>query len=69
MLAFIVAMFGICWLPSHLFFLLQDFSPLFRNMPENTTRLVYGMCHGIAMSNSFVNPIIYLIMSKSFRVR
>ncbi|CAH8666665.1 unnamed protein product [Schistosoma haematobium] len=53
MLAFIVAMF--------------DFSPLFRNMPENTTRLVYGMCHWIAMSNSFVNPIIYLIMSKSFR--
>ncbi|XP_018654664.1 putative neuropeptide receptor [Schistosoma mansoni] len=67
MLAFIVAMFGICWLPSHLFFLLQDFSTLFRNMPEHTTRLVYGMCHWIAMSNSFVNPIIYLIMSRSFR--
>ncbi|CAH8579255.1 unnamed protein product [Schistosoma turkestanicum] len=67
MLAFIVAMFGICWLPSHLFFLLQDFSPLFRNMPENKTRIVYGICHWIAMSNSFVNPIIYLVMSKSFR--
>ncbi|KAH8864702.1 Neuropeptide FF receptor 2 [Schistosoma japonicum] len=67
MLAFIVVMFGICWLPSHLFFLLQDFSQLFRNMPESTTRVIYGICHWIAMSNSFVNPIIYLIMSKSFR--
>ncbi|CAH8869565.1 unnamed protein product [Trichobilharzia szidati] len=67
MLVFIVAMFGVCWLPSHLFFLLQDFHPEFRKIPDDSKRIIFGVCHWIAMSNTFVNPIIYLIMSKSFR--
>ncbi|TPP57274.1 Neuropeptide FF receptor 2 [Fasciola gigantica] len=68
MLIFIVVMFGICWLPSYIFFLLQDFSHLDQRVDANTSRVIFGVCHWIAMSNSFVNPLIYLCMSKSFKV-
>ncbi|KAF8571972.1 hypothetical protein P879_01951 [Paragonimus westermani] len=67
MLAFIVLMFGICWLPSHVFFLLLDFTKLGDHLKVNDFRIIYAVCHWIAMSNSFVNPIIYLLMSQSFK--
>lgn len=32
------------------------------------TVCLFFLCHWMAMANSFVNPIIYSFMSKSFRV-
>ncbi|KAG5445611.1 Neuromedin-K receptor, partial [Clonorchis sinensis] len=67
MLTFVVIMFGVCWLPSHVYFLLSDFTNLIDQLGPDNSRIAYGVCHWIAMSNSFVNPIIYLLMSKSFK--
>lgn len=69
MLVTIVALFGLCWLPLHAFFLTVDFNPsLISNMQlRKPIQLIYFVVHWIAMSNSFVNPIIYVFMNSNFR--
>lgn len=68
MLIIVVAMFGICWLPLHMFTLLLDFRPEIHT-PENmkTLTTIYISFHWLAMSNSFANPIIYGFTNESFR--
>ncbi|KAK3090816.1 hypothetical protein FSP39_014913 [Pinctada imbricata] len=72
MLVTIVLLFGLCWLPLHIFFLVYDFSSikdLVKNDPHLTyvLNIVYFVVHWLAMSNSFVNPVIYGLMNDNFR--
>ena len=72
MLCVVVLLFGICWLPLHAFFLVLDFVPaITASMTPSKEKLLNGLyytAHWLAMSNSFVNPIIYSFLNDSFRV-
>ncbi|KAH3869932.1 prolactin-releasing peptide receptor-like [Dreissena polymorpha] len=65
MLVIVVAMFGLCWLPLHVFTLIYDFVPV--ELSYNTLTAIFIGCHWLAMSNSFANPIIYGFTNESFR--
>ncbi|KAK3577996.1 hypothetical protein CHS0354_037379 [Potamilus streckersoni] len=71
MLVIVVVMFGVCWLPIHIFFLVLDFFPevhIYKSeADENFLIGVYISVHWLAMSNSFANPIIYGFTNESFR--
>ncbi|KAL3876568.1 hypothetical protein ACJMK2_034405 [Sinanodonta woodiana] len=64
MLATVVALFALCWLPLHTFFLVYHFNPGLKSDHLNTA---YFFVHWIAMSNCFVNPIIYGSLNDNFR--
>jgi len=72
MLMVVVTLFALCWLPLHGFNIILDFVPQLRNedQPEASRVVVaiYTTVHWLAMSNSFVNPIIYGFLNDSFRV-
>ena len=72
MLVFVVALFAICWLPLHVFILVLDFNPQLYPLDQPEARnffiAIYYTVHWLAMSNSFVNPIIYGFLNDSFRV-
>ncbi|ESN94771.1 hypothetical protein HELRODRAFT_87641, partial [Helobdella robusta] len=77
MLLVVVTLFGVCWLPLHLFNLIIDFMPELNNenKPEASmigtaiyTSVCKSLVHWLAMSNSFVNPIIYGFLNDNFRV-
>ena len=72
MLVIVVVLFGICWLPLHVFILTLDFNPQLVEYKsaaqEKFFIAVYYSVHWLAMSNSFVNPIIYGFLKDSFRV-
>ncbi|XP_033749624.1 QRFP-like peptide receptor [Pecten maximus] len=71
MLVIVVAMFGLCWLPLHIFIIVTDFYPEVLNYTsaeeEKTVLGIYLGSHWLAMSNSFANPIIYGFTNESFR--
>ncbi|XP_048763136.2 RYamide receptor-like isoform X1 [Ostrea edulis] len=67
MLVIVVVMFGICWLPLHLFNLLGDFTTVLRNVPHQHILGLFLSAHWLAMSNSFANPIIYGFTNETFR--
>lgn len=71
MLVIVVAVFGVCWLPLHVFAMLVDFHEgflLFENEQEHLRVLIMFLCvHWLAMSNSFANPIIYGFTNENFR--
>ncbi|XP_045211602.2 QRFP-like peptide receptor [Mercenaria mercenaria] len=64
MLVTIVVLFVLCWLPLHTFFLVLNFT---EKLDHASLSLTYFICHWIAMSNSFVNPIVYGTLNDSFR--
>jgi hypothetical protein len=72
MLVIVVAVFGICWLPLHVFAMLVDFYDdflMFESEQEHMMVLIMFLCvHWLAMSNSFANPIIYGFTNDNFRV-
>jgi len=72
MLIVVVTLFAVCWLPLHVFNIILDFIPQLRNedQPEASSVVVaiFTTTHWLAMSNSFVNPIIYGFLNDSFRV-
>ncbi|KAL5018289.1 hypothetical protein ScPMuIL_004011 [Solemya velum] len=70
MLVTVVTLFGLCWLPLHTFILVLDFNPDIEkneSLGDILSYTYYGV-HWVAMSNSFVNPIIYGFMNESFRI-
>lgn len=73
MLVIVVTMFGLCWLPLHVFTLVIDFQPEVLNYEKESAdeKLMLGIylgVHWLAMSNSFANPIIYSFTNDNFRV-
>ncbi|CAG2228144.1 TACR3 [Mytilus edulis] len=65
MMIFVVIVFGVCWLPYHLYFLLASSVPDI-TLAENVQQ-IYLVIYWIAMSNSMYNPIIYCWMNERFR--
>lgn len=63
--ATVVLIFALCYLPIHVFNLIQDFRK--EVLYFEYIKLVYLTCLLIAMSNCFVNPIIYCWMNTKFR--
>jgi len=72
MLVIVVTLFAVCWLPLHIFTLVMDFNPQLNSEgqpePSSAGVAIYTAVHWLAMSNSFVNPIIYGFLNDSFRV-
>ncbi|XP_052126762.1 tachykinin-like peptides receptor 99D isoform X2 [Frankliniella occidentalis] len=65
MMIVVVTIFGVCWLPFHLYFIITS------EIPEITSSAyvqeVYLGIYWLAMSNSMYNPIIYCYMNSRFR--
>ena len=72
MLVIVVTIFGLCWLPLHVFTLVVDFQPeVLEYDTQAEERLLLGIylgVHWLAMSNSFANPMIYSFTNDNFRV-
>ncbi|XP_061541990.1 neuropeptide Y receptor Y7 [Phycodurus eques] len=64
MLALVVVVFAICWLPFHIFQLASDLD-LVLNFKEY--KLIYTVFHIVAMCSTFANPLLYGWMNKNYR--
>ncbi|KAM6930803.1 tachykinin receptor 1a [Xenentodon cancila] len=65
MMIVVVCTFAICWLPFHVYFLLNEFFP---SLFENTfMQQVYLAIMWLAMSSTMYNPIIYCCLNDRFR--
>ncbi|GFO39362.1 substance-k receptor, partial [Plakobranchus ocellatus] len=65
MMIAVVVIFGLCWLPTHIYFILISVInelPLWPYIQQ-----VYLLIYWLAMSNSMYNPIIYCLMNARFR--
>jgi len=62
----VVAVFAICWLPSHVVWLWTNF---FRSSWRHTYAFYYGRiaAHVLSYANSCMNPFIYAFVSSRFR--
>lgn len=63
LLATVVTVFAICWMPLNIFHLEQDFSSSNKVIDSNA----FFWCHWIAMSSVCYNPYIYFCLNKHFR--
>ncbi|XP_005090267.1 QRFP-like peptide receptor [Aplysia californica] len=64
MLATIVLLFGLCWLPLHLFMMVVTFK--YNAFGDAANEIYFGV-HWLSMANSFVNPVVYGFMNDNFR--
>ncbi|KAG7244073.1 hypothetical protein INR49_006235 [Caranx melampygus] len=60
----LVAAFFICWLPYHVFVLLE-LNPHYHGHSILTSGLKIGTC--VAAANSFLNPVLYVFMGNNFK--
>ncbi|XP_077991065.1 prolactin-releasing peptide receptor-like [Glandiceps talaboti] len=71
MLIVVVVMFAVCWLPLHIFNLVAKFNPIVYHVEDleaqDRIRKINACVLWLAMSNSFMNPIIYSFMNDGFR--
>ncbi|BES94903.1 receptor [Nesidiocoris tenuis] len=65
MMIVVVSIFGVCWLPFHVYFIITSHMPEITNLPY--IQDVYLAIYWLAMSNSMYNPIIYCWMNMRFR--
>ncbi|XP_077434904.1 neuropeptide Y receptor Y7 isoform X2 [Vanacampus margaritifer] len=64
MLALVVVVFAICWLPFHVFQLASDLDLI---LVFNEYKLIYTVFHIVAMCSTFANPLLYGWMNKNYR--
>ncbi|XP_034038075.1 neuropeptide Y receptor Y7 [Thalassophryne amazonica] len=64
MLALVVVVFAICWLPFHVFQLASDLDLALR---LKEYKLIYTVFHIVAMCSTFTNPLLYGWMNKNYR--
>ena len=68
----IVILYGICWTPIKMYQLAQEYTPSIFDYCSQSgfykVIIFYFFAHTLAMSNSFVNPVVYSFMSKNFMV-
>ncbi|XP_063616063.1 tachykinin-like peptides receptor 86C [Penaeus indicus] len=65
MLALLVVIFGLCWLPYHTYFIVVHHHPEFSTRPY--VNHIYLAFYWLAMSNAFINPIVYYLLDARFR--
>lgn len=68
MLIVLVCAFTLCWLPLHMFTLINDFTQWLDMFNPKTVTLFYYVSHWLAMANCTINPFIYGYSNKKFRV-
>ncbi|XP_077981931.1 prolactin-releasing peptide receptor-like [Glandiceps talaboti] len=72
MLIVVVVTFAVCWLPLHIFNLVRTFDIYFYDngdpLLQDKMRKINACVLWLAMSNSFMNPIIYSFLNDGFRV-
>lgn len=65
MMIVVVIIFAVCWLPMHVYLVLQNHHP---SVPKfQYIQQIYIVFYLMAMSNSMYNPIIYCWMNSRFR--
>ncbi|KAJ8318638.1 hypothetical protein KUTeg_003729 [Tegillarca granosa] len=64
MMIVVVVIFGICWFPYHLYFILASTTDIAN---QKNIQLAFLVIYWFAMSNSMYNPIIYCWMNAKFR--
>ncbi|CAD5119369.1 DgyrCDS7985 [Dimorphilus gyrociliatus] len=67
----VVLAFATCWLPTHLFSLYVNLRNLLSSRPFRftTTIFVLRQCsHVISYANSAINPVLYALLSRHFRL-
>lgn len=71
MLALIVFLFGVSWLPLYVIFLILQFSPPdpHSEQADLLINTLAPIAHWLGMSNSGMNPLIYCFFSKTIRKR
>ncbi|XP_077999716.1 substance-P receptor-like [Glandiceps talaboti] len=69
MLILVVLLFALCWLPLHVFMMITRFLPyIFGDTThQDMMRKVNACVLWLAMSNSFMNPLLYCILNDGFR--
>ncbi|XP_072882943.1 prolactin-releasing peptide receptor-like [Hemitrygon akajei] len=65
LLVLVVAVFGLCWLPLHLFNLIKDMD--INLIDKQYFNLIQLLCHWVAMSSACYNAFIYAWLHDSFR--
>ena len=65
MFVVIISVFGVCWLPYHVYFIYSYHQPTIMALPY--IKHVYLGFYWLAMANCAVNPIIYYWMGNRFR--
>ena len=65
MFVVIISVFGVCWLPYHVYFLYSYHQPTIMTLPY--IKHVYLGFYWLAMANCAVNPVIYYWMGNRFR--
>ncbi|XP_052755906.1 tachykinin-like peptides receptor 86C [Galleria mellonella] len=65
MFILVIVIFGICWLPYHMYFIYTHFNPSILYMKY--VQHVYLGFYWLAMANAMVNPLIYYWMNAKFR--
>ena len=65
MFVVIISVFGVCWLPYHVYFIYSYHQPSIMALPY--IKHVYLGFYWLAMANCAVNPIIYYWMGNRFR--
>lgn len=65
LVALVVAAFGVCWLPIHVFNVLRDID--IRLINKRHFLLIQLLCHLCAMSSSCCNPFLYAWLHDRFR--
>ncbi|ELV12732.1 neuropeptide Y receptor type 2 [Tupaia chinensis] len=65
MLASVVAVFAVCWLPLHAFQLAVDIDSQVLHLREY--KLVFTVLHVVAMCPTFANPLLYGWMNSNYR--
>ena len=67
-LFFVAVFFCLSWIPLHIYLVLLGTTQVVDSLSDSIKTILYTVCHIIAMSHSFHNPIIYLITNARFRV-
>ncbi|KAG7476348.1 hypothetical protein MATL_G00081950 [Megalops atlanticus] len=65
LVSLVVAAFGVCWLPIHVFNVLRDID--IRLIDKRYFLLIQLLCHLCAMSSSCCNPFLYAWLHDRFR--
>ncbi|KAM9310697.1 neuropeptide Y receptor Y7 [Pholidichthys leucotaenia] len=64
MLALVVMVFAVCWLPFHVFQLASDLDLVLK---FEEFKLLFTVFHIVAMCSTFINPLLYGWMNKNYR--